>query len=170
MANSVHFPRNELERNVMRPLAVFVLLFLAFTGMPSQTHAQEVTFYPSRPTVVDDIIVLACYPFGPFVETTSVSIAGQVVTVRLVQDGFDFSPNPPHCAEVQVGRLPAGSYTFVVTSELFAFPTNTQTFALDVSALPIPMGHPSLAALGLLLGLFAVRACLKQGWRRGSRS
>lgn len=139
----------------LRPLA-FVVLTLVESSAAALTPT--VSFQPAQPSAADVITVSACYPVGPFVETTSVTVSGFVVTVRFVQDGFDFSPNPPHCAEVRVGPLPAGSYTVVVTSESQGDPLSTQSFPLNIRALGVPISYLAHALLALLVALAGVRA------------
>ena len=138
-------------------LRSLAFLILAVVGSPALALTPAVSFRPSQPSARDVITVTACYPVGPFVGTTSVSVSGSLVTVRFVQDGLDFSPNPPHCAEVRVGPLPAGTYSFVVTSELQGDPLSTQSFALSVSALAVPIGYPAQAVLAVLVLLAGMR-------------
>ena len=142
----------------MRRLRLLAVLMLALAGAPVLALTPTVSFRPTHPSAGEVITVTACYPVGPFVETTFVSISGSVVTVGFVHDGLDFGPNPPHCTEVRVGPLPAGSYTFVVTSQLAGDPLSTQSFALSVSALAVPIGSWAHAMLALLLALAGMGA------------
>lgn len=111
-----------------------------------------VTIMPAAPTTLDNIQVIAEYPLGPYVETKSHTISGNVVSVRFVQDGWDFSPNPPHAATETVGRLAPGTYQFVVTSTLPSATTpSVQEFAIVVSSVAVPIGRGAYVVLALLL-------------------
>ena len=132
---------------------VFLVLLLAFPGL-SLAQVTMVSVSPQNPTSSDIVRVSALYAFGPFVNTKSHTVSGSVVFVRFVQDGGDFSPNPPHGATEVIGQLPPGQYTFTVSLERPGFPTNTRVFTVSVSAAAIPVpafGQPGLMLLAALL-------------------
>ena len=127
---------------------VFLVLLLAIPGL-SLAQVTMVSVLPQNPTSSDIVRVSAQYAFGPFVNTKSHTVSGSAVFVRFVQDGGDFSPNPPHGATEVIGQLPPGQYTFTVSLESPGFPTTTRVFTVSVNAADIPV--PALGQLGLML-------------------
>lgn len=121
-----------------------------------------VAIMPAAPTAMDNIQVTAQYPFGPYVETKSHTTNGNVVSVLFVQDGWDFSPNPPHGATEDVGRLAPGLYQFVVTStQPSASTPSVQQFQVIVGSVAVPIGFGvsvSLAVLLLVLGMLSAHS------------
>ena len=132
---------------------VLLVLFLAIPRV-SLAQVTMVSVSPQNPTPSDIVKVSSRYAFGPFVHTQSHTVSGSAVFVRFVQDGGDFSPNPPHGATEVIGRLPPGQYTFTVSLESPNFPTTTRVFTVIVSAAAIPvpaLGQPGLMLLAALL-------------------
>lgn len=137
----------------MKKIAILTLLLSA---VPCFGQGPEVEILPPNPTAGDSIVVRSCYGAGPFVETKELSITDHTIAVRFVQDGANLFPNPGHCAEITVGPLPPGAYTFVVTRELPGQPSSVQQFEILVAA-AMPLGHVALLALGVALLIVGMR-------------
>ena len=132
---------------------VFLVMLLVIPGL-SLAQVTMVSVSPQNPTSSDIVSVSARYAGGPFVNTKSHTVSGSAVFVRFVQDGGDFSPNPPHGATEVIGQLAPGQYTFTVSLENPGFPTTTRIFTVFVSdaAIPVPaLGQPGLMLLAALL-------------------
>lgn len=140
---------------------VFLVLLFAIPAL-SLAQVTQVSVSPQNPTSSDIVRVSALYAFGPFVNTKSHTVSGSAVFVRFVQDGGDFSPNPPHGATEVIGQLPPGQYTFTVSLEHPGFPTTTRVFTVSVSAIPVP----ALGQLGLMLMVALLLLSVLAGSRR----
>ena len=111
---------------------------------------------PDAPVSGEEIEVFVALAAGPFVETTSFSIADDQVSVTFVQDGFDFSPNPPHSASVSIGALPAGEYDLKINVEHGAdgFSIVQMTFRVGrIESVPSLSTWASMILLLLTLGI-----------------
>ena len=120
-------------------------------------QVQGLSFLPSEPADGDSVALVSCYGAGPYVQTIEVSRSESAFLVRFVQDGVDFSPNPPHCAQAELGELSAGTYSVTVVRDPVAFPERQDVLSLVVTggapqALPAPLLVPlSPAALLVIL-------------------
>jgi hypothetical protein len=87
-----------------------VTVLLSFSGASS---AQTYTITPEHPIDGDQIQVNADWPnSGNFVDTKTYSITGNSISVRFVQDGLNFGPNPIHIeSSITLPPLDAGIYT-----------------------------------------------------------
>jgi hypothetical protein len=87
-----------------------ITLLVCFSGA---SLAQTYTITPEHPTDGDQIQVLADWPnSGNFVDTKTYSITGNSISVRFVQDGLNFGPNPIHIeSSITLPPLDAGIYT-----------------------------------------------------------
>ena len=122
-----------------------------------QSGIPSVSIRPAAPTALDAISVTACYSAGPFVETTTVQRNGSVINVQFVQDGIDFSPNPPHCATAPVGRLPPGQYTLVVSNREPPLAPSVQRFPLVVSPATVPIPMSAWVVLAMVMAWAGLR-------------
>lgn len=148
----------------MRILLFVAVLSFFWAGL---VHADDVFFSPENPTTEDVISVIAQFSAGPFVETQSHSIEGNKINVLFVQDGLDFSPNPPHEAIEVIGLLPAGQYTVHALLREGGF---ERTITLNMAVAPahaVPTGNMRgmvlLVALTFLIGVVAIRARTQVG-------
>ncbi len=116
-----------------------VLLLIVASDASGQSGIPAVSIRPENPSSLDSVAVTACYAAGPFVETMAVQRNGLEIDVLFVQDGIDFSPNPPHCATAKVGRLPPGQYTVLVNNREPPLLPSVQRFPLTVSATTVPI-------------------------------
>src|SRR5437016_13871668 len=92
-------------------LAIFVMAVAS-----SAASAQTYTFNPPDPSdggYGGVLRVDASWPHGGnFVYTRSVVVSGNSVMIRFVQDGGNYSPNPPTIeSSITTPRLAAGIYT-----------------------------------------------------------
>lgn len=154
----------EVALAMVRCIGIFLACWLGVVAGPSdalEAMRPVVAIMPAAPTATDNIQVTADYPAGPYVQTQSHTIDGNVVTVHFVQDGWDFFPNPPHGATENIGRLAPGTYQFVVTSTLpSASVPSVQRFQVVVRGVAVPIGFGVsvlLAVLLLMLGVLSAR-------------
>lgn len=101
---------------ISTPFLVLLLSLMGSTFALAQPRVGVVVTPPS-PTENDVISVEGHFGIGGFVKTHSHSIAGNIVKVRMVQDGPDFGPNPPFTFHEPLGRLSAGAYTVEIAVE-----------------------------------------------------
>jgi probable HAF family extracellular repeat protein len=112
-------------------IVVSLLLFLVATF---HTYAQ-VTITPVAPTSAD-VIVVHIVLDSCQVRWQSHSASADTVIVTISNDGPSFGPNPPCVATESVGRLPPGTFTFVV----FVMPGSTPMATIPVAVSPAPGG------------------------------
>jgi hypothetical protein len=129
-----------MKRHTLRSALVVASLALGVAAS-AQTISVE-----SVPGHGQYLFVKASFGGGPFVNTHSHTIGSGTIAVRMVQDGGDWLPNPPHSFTEFIGPVPAGAYTVnVVIERPFAsLDPLTRQFAIDV---PPP---PSLASYARL--------------------
>jgi len=129
---------------------ILLLLFLASICDIALGEGLITSFgiQPDAPISGEEIEVFVDLAAGPYVETTSSSIAGDQVLVTFVQDGLDLSPNPPHSASVSIGALPAGEYDLTITVEHGADESTVIETAFGVGRF---FSVPSLGTWALIL-------------------
>lgn len=115
----------------VRALALVLILAGEVVSVYAQP-APEVYVGPDLPTEGDVLYVDAMFPVGPFVRTHSVTVDGNVVRVTLVQDGGDFSPNPPFSVHQPIGRIASGEYSVVVTLVTPYRPADVRSYGKSV--------------------------------------
>lgn len=125
---------------------IFIFLLTAVLTGGALAHHVGITITPASPSSSDPIVVRADFSVGALVETQGYSISGNTVSVWFYQDGFDFSPNPPHSAEQEIPPLPPGEYRF----EIVAGHTEPQIFYIVVRANHAAHAIPALTKLGVL--------------------
>lgn len=145
--------------NLRTSLACLLLLSPA----PLLAQVSGLSFSPSEPVSGESVALISCYGGGPYVQTIEVSRSGRTFLVRFVQDGLDFSPNPPHCAQADLGELLAGTYSVTAVRDPVSFPEREDVLSLVVSggapqALPAPLLVPlsPVALLVILCGILGV--------------
>ena len=91
----------------------FIALVTVLLGFSGASLAQTYTITPEHPIDGDQIQVNADWPnSGNFVDTKTYSITGNSISVRFVQDGLNFGPNPIHIeSSITLPPLDAGIYT-----------------------------------------------------------
>lgn len=105
--------------------------------------AQPVSVTPWTPTTADviwaNMYLGSCAP-----SARSYTVTATTVNVTLVNDGPSFNPNPPCLAGVNVGTLPVGGYTFVI-SVVDGYPSPpVTTIPVVVVASPGPVMRPAI--------------------------
>ena len=162
------------------PLLVLFLSLVGSTSALAQPRVGVIVTPPS-PSENDVISVEVYFGTGAFVKTHSHSIVGNVVKVRIDQDGTDFGPNPPFTFREPLGRLPAGAYTVETTVEtgLFNNPL-IGTQALLVRSASTPVVDRAVEYFSTTLNHYFVTsnvdemrnldAGIHQGWTRTGQS
>ena len=102
----------------MKTILAAVLLLAAAEPLLANCAVERVSITPARPTAADHIrlVLTGGCSDGCIVHTPRVTIEGSTITVDLEQyDGCILIPQP-WGERIDIGRIPAGTYTLVVTS------------------------------------------------------
>jgi hypothetical protein len=136
-------PSARLYLGIMKNMRHIVFLFAIALSTSWGTVAAQgiVTGYgvqPMQPYSSDEVIVYVSFAFGPFVDTSYYEIEGNNITATFIQDGFDFSPNPPHGASLSLGRLAPGNYTISIVTIHSPSAQTSRTLQLRVASHAVP--------------------------------
>ena len=150
------------RRSLMKLFLLGLLIFCTaeLASADFNDLVNEITVSPSSPTSQDNIVVTVWFPGDRFGGSSTHTVEGTTVTIRINVDGVLILMHPPIPSTVSIGRLSEGDYDFIIELELPSGELLSETVAVSVGfpVSSIPSSSPlSITVLILLIAGFAVR-------------